>query len=553
MKKKVIGIFKGANIFVIAILIILSSAIVNAGNETSDVESNSTYNSPQILGFYQLDFNFDGEQTTDSEWCVFDLVFEGSNNLQYLNFISDGIWSINNLPVISVEGDDVDQIQRFWFPLNVASGTPVTEITYGLELTDEILTSPPIESMTDIVESDGYEVYNSGDSDLFPETPASGEPVEGGVVADPVQHRHLNFPNQQAGPYECAPTAVSNSLKYLNNRFELGLSDSQTSIARMKTACGFVPGSGCPINTWWRTKDQYMRRNNYNITTTRLFVNKIGLIAGEIDKGQDVEMEIFGHTVSVVGIVDQGNGNYTITIKHDKNQSNPNGGCVTETGVYNTTTGNWTGALSSYAGINYFVVECPDLPEWSFHFNFDGCPGGLLWIFGTINCEIQYPSLFFGYAENCKTYEGYIPRTVGGDSINDIIFEFYWDFWCNNEDHIKFASPEWDGDIEQWRLEEIAPWIEINLEGSNMTLPSIGDSTGEIRSVYTIVDLGVWLDDPRPPQEDYFVSEGVCEDLPGYLIGKFLIPMLDHMNIPSLQLHSLEFFLMMQKLLLVGL
>jgi hypothetical protein len=466
-----------------------------------------------------LDFNFDGEITVDSDWCVFDLAFEGSNKLQYLNFISDNIWSIRNLPVISIEGDDVDQIQRFWFPLNIESGTPVTEITYGFELTNEILTSPPMEILSDMVESDGYEIYNSGDSDMFPEEPASGMPYEGGEVADPIQHRHSNFPNQEAGEHECAPTAVSNSLKYLNNRFELGLTDDQISIERMRTACGFRPGWGCDMNTWWLDKDAYMRRNDYNISTTRFFINKIGLIAGEIDKGQDVEMELFGHTVSVVGIVDHENGNYTITIAHDSNQTNPNGGCVVESGVFNTTTSRWTGALSSYRGINYFVVECPDLPEWDFHFTFEGCPGGILVVLGTVDCVEQYPQIFAGHIERCKTYEGYIPRTVDGQSINDLIFKFYWNSECNNEDHIKFASPSWNGETEQWELEEIPSWIEINLDGIDMTIPSVGDPSGEIRSAYSIVDLDIWLDDPRPPKEFYYISGGVCEDLPGYLIG----------------------------------
>ncbi|NIR18042.1 MAG: hypothetical protein GWN86_30750, partial [Desulfobacterales bacterium] len=37
-----------------------------------------------------------------------------------------------------------------------------------------------------------------------------------GALADGYAFHTIEFPNQQAGKLECAPTAVSNSLKFLN-------------------------------------------------------------------------------------------------------------------------------------------------------------------------------------------------------------------------------------------------------------------------------------------------------------------------------------------------
>ena len=33
------------------------------------------------------------------------------------------------------------------------------------------------------------------------------------------------------------------------------------------------------------------------------------------------------------------------------------------------------------------------------------------------------------------------------------------------------------------------------------------------------MDLSVFIDDPRPPQEVYEITDGECDDLPGFLIG----------------------------------
>ena len=134
-------------------------------------------------------------------------------------------------------------------------------------------------------------------------------------------------------------------------------------------------------------------------------------------------------------------------------------------------------------------------------------------MWGTVDC-VRTDLLLELYAEECQTYSGEVP----GEPINDIIFDFYWDFWCNNVDHIKFALPGWNGDTSQWELTELPPWIDANVEGS-IPFPGLGDPTGTITEVYIIVDPSVWLTDPRPFQDTYDIVNGECPDLPGYLIG----------------------------------
>lgn len=315
--------------------------------------------------FNQLDFNLDGVETLNSDWGVADLSFIGSENIQYFNLITNGVWSIRNIPILNLKDEEIEQTQRFWFPLGVSVGTDVTTIKYGYELTDYIKETPPIEDMTAPVGNGNYVVYNSGDYEEFPVVPVIAGVVEGGKAVKPQQHRHTNFPNQDAGKYECAPAAVSNSLKFLKKKHNLNIKDSDITIEKMKEACGFQTNKGCPRDTWWKIKDAYMKKNEIPITTRHFTRNQIGLLAAEIDRGQDIEMELYGHTVSIVGIVDLGGGRYSITIAHDETQGpSGNGGKVTETGIYNSKTGKWEkGPLAKYAGINYFVVECPE-KEW---------------------------------------------------------------------------------------------------------------------------------------------------------------------------------------------
>ncbi|MBU0639164.1 MAG: IPTL-CTERM sorting domain-containing protein [Planctomycetes bacterium] len=152
--------------------------------------------------------------------------------------------------------------------------------------------------------------------------------------------------------------------------------------------------------------------------------------------------------------------------------------------------------------------------EWTFHFSYYDCPGGNLQVWGTIDCVRQDPPLFEGYVTACETYRGAVP----GPPINDVIFDFAWDWWCGNVDHIKFALPGWNGDTSQWELGYLPPWIDAHVT-TDLITPSIGDPTGTIQIIYVIVNLEEFAADPRPPQPYYTIVNGRCPDLPGYLIG----------------------------------
>ncbi len=159
------------------------------------------------------------------------------------------------------------------------------------------------------------------------------------------------------------------------------------------------------------------------------------------------------------------------------------------------------------------LTSAAQAARWQFHFYYSDCPGGNLNVYATIDCVRQL-LLFEGYAKNCEIYGGFVP----GEPYNDVIFDFYWDYWCDNEDHIKFALPGWNDITGQWELTDLPSWIDANVTGATL-IPSVGDPCGVIQNVYVLVNPEEWVADPRPPHESYEIIDGECDNLPGYLIG----------------------------------
>lgn len=153
-------------------------------------------------------------------------------------------------------------------------------------------------------------------------------------------------------------------------------------------------------------------------------------------------------------------------------------------------------------------VSTADAARWSFHFSYTSAPGGQLRVYATINCQKVQPPIFEGYAVMCSTYSGWVPPAP----VNDLMFEFDWDYWCGNKDRFKVAVPVYDG--SQWVLQPLAPWIDASVP---RTLPALGDPNGITPEIYVMVNLPAWTN--LPLQSLYTVTNGESPQLPGYLIG----------------------------------
>ena len=328
------------------------------------------------VNFNQLDFYLDGVPTLNSDWGSVDFTFTGQEPIMYFNLAAHGSWQVQNMPVLSIEGGGVDQSISFAFDLGVPSGTTVTSLNYGYTFTDTTIGSMPAETGTAVV-FDQEVVISSGAKGVAIPPVQPAQPLVGGAAVGAKKHAHANFPNQECGTDECCPAAVSNSLKFLNKKHNMGLNNNDLSIAKMKTATnwGNPVIDGKPVgwgtwidhddsrpagerNAWWEDKKAYMVKNKIPVTTRK--IADLSKLAAEIDDGQDVELQGDWHTAAVVGITDLGGGKYAINVAHDTNQGN-NSGTKTDSITYDPVTKKFKGSPCFFKGssFRYAVVECP--------------------------------------------------------------------------------------------------------------------------------------------------------------------------------------------------
>jgi hypothetical protein len=351
------------------------------GDDDTGCECSFEMFEPPTLQFHQLNFNFDGTITNNSEWGVVDVTFMGVDQIMYLNLTIDTAYAIENIPVLSTRGTGVMQTQRFWFDIK-AGGLPVESVVHSLMLTPTTNTKPSYFS-TSLVTPDQVTIFTG----LTGGAPGGGGPgpagkQKGGKALDPAPKMHKNFPNQESPTNYCVPTGVSNSLQWLNTKNGLGMAANDISINRLAKAFGTTTANGTVRNTIYKSKKDYCKLKKLPITTRKFSGSQIGNVAKEIKNGQDVELMVNwigqggkGHCVAITGITDHGNGKFSLVITHDKEQ-NQAGGTQDENATYDKNTKKWGGALANASGQSgdiMFLVECPVVKSKQ---TTNGLPGG---------------------------------------------------------------------------------------------------------------------------------------------------------------------------------
>ncbi len=191
--------------------------------------------SAELLEIYQVDFNFDGTQYQDTEWGAVQFTYTGQTEIMYFNLAINDSWQVQNAPILSAEGVGVEQTITLYFDLGSTRGDDVSLVDYGYQFTPFIFDYPPTTDTTAVVEPQDIVLY-SGTGGKLPE-PEPAKKHVGGKAKTPVKHSldPNKFPNQPAGPNECTPTAISNSLNFLNNDRKLGIDPNEITIEKMVT------------------------------------------------------------------------------------------------------------------------------------------------------------------------------------------------------------------------------------------------------------------------------------------------------------------------------
>jgi hypothetical protein len=312
----------------------------------------------------QLSFDLDGVITPSTEWSTIDLSYSGSSSVQYFNLNYNGSWVIQNMPVLSREGL-ISQTQQFSFHNGVLGrGVDLTGLspTFLNATLTPTLQGAPANIPTALTFAPDFEVFHTGGK---PETTSLlFAPLVAVGAAAPVtmSAAHKGFPNQEAGDFECAPAAISNSLMFLKDKNpDPQWTGKALDIGTMKTATKWEADgvwifhddarTGTSKNAFWEDKDAYMKANGYPVKTTT--TTNFADILTAMKAMKDVELELKGHTVAVVGMTDLGGGKYSLDVAHDAKQGAA-GGTKVETLTWDGTTLSGAKWLK---GFNYAVIE----------------------------------------------------------------------------------------------------------------------------------------------------------------------------------------------------
>lgn len=145
-------------------------------------------------------------------------------------------------------------------------------------------------------------------------------------------------------------------------------------------------------------------------------------------------------------------------------------------------------------------------------FKFNAWSKGRLTVYSTLDCKIVGAAFVDVNVEPPYTYGPWgIPE---GEGINDVLAIFT--NTVGTTVSWKAAAPDYKWEEQAWVLKPLNDWLEANLV-KDTVLPVFIDSGQQ--PIYSVVNLNVWLADPRPLRETYSVVNGQCPDLPGFLIG----------------------------------
>ncbi|PNX49647.1 MAG: hypothetical protein BV457_00915 [Thermoplasmata archaeon M9B1D] len=308
--------------------------------------------------FSQTNFNLGENSIQDSSWGHVDVVYTGTEYLQYFNLVVNNNWQIRNAPLMSTQGIGVENHLGLIFDLEVSNGTDVNLINVITNVGTSMLSSPPSGSPMTVPVGD-IDVTVGGRG-AEPVTVSNPEPIQISVpeIVDRAYNR--NMVNQDCGLNECVPAAFSNSLRWLDQiNDSLNIPEDKKSIPALRNFTNWDPINGTPIDgSDWHGK----RDNTSDYVTTRKFeMYQIDDVMNEIKDDQDVEIMGPHHGAVVTGILKLSDGKYIITIAHDTNQGH-DGGTEEQMVVYDSHTGVVT--FGSYGidtrqRLDYFVVECP--------------------------------------------------------------------------------------------------------------------------------------------------------------------------------------------------
>lgn len=326
------------------------------------------------LHFLQLDINLDGKITNRSNWGAVNLSYIPQPKIGYFNLSINGNWQIQNAPIFPAYPHVKQFALSFYFSLGVEHGTPVKEVQYGYSLTSDVIEQMPPSEHKALLKQLTYIKYSNFSGELFGPLADGPNIYQGSPIVNIFACR-TDVPNQPCGKNECGPTAVSNNLKWLNDKYHLGIPKEKLTINYWKDPLGWKD-DGVPLSGKWAAlKDAYVNKpeNGLPIDSTRCVGARIAEVMKQFNDPntpQAVEVSIGHHIATVICMSIDENGNYHIVASSDQTQNGQNGpGTPVSEPIVISPTGDvisgpdWTmtgkGKHKQGLSVENFVVQCP--------------------------------------------------------------------------------------------------------------------------------------------------------------------------------------------------
>ncbi len=301
--------------------------------------------------------------TPYSTWGRVTLDYNEPPGIYYFNMSLGGAtaptWVIQNL---SIETPGGAQTLMAYLDLGVPANTNVASVDYGYSITPgPINVEPPIAAMAWVPDLD-FQLGGEGGVDLGspspPETNTSTiavNPADSGVLADKDK-----FVNQPQGKNQCAPGAISNSLKYLQATGKIPAA-IPTGIGAVGAVVG-TTANGTP-QSWYKKKaTHYKKHVNTRWIEAPLTVAKVRELAKELKDGQDIEVDLDGHVQVLGGIrlKPATDGTYTVDLDlWDDNQTDKKSDPMHTSPLMENAAGT---QQVDGRDLQRFVIECPKRP-----------------------------------------------------------------------------------------------------------------------------------------------------------------------------------------------
>lgn len=313
-----------------------------------------------IVSYAQLSYDLGGTPAPHTDWGSLTVTYTSRVGVDYLNLNVNGRWAVRNVPMLATGPGE--QRKTIDFGIGVPRGTNIVGQTHrvALTLTEARAGDPGVGAAT-IVGAQNRRLNSgiSGGTATLENAPPSIE--YGGTIVS--WEAHQGFPNRPAGPNECVPAAVSNSLMFLKETNpNAAWGNLPVDLATMKRATRWT--SGGTGTGWPSIKDQYMRDPNHRYPVDTRWTTDPAEAYRALGRGCDVELTAWGnsgHCAAVVGMGKTSTGEWIIKVAHDVCQENrASGECQLEQGLCLDSSGILIGESSQFylKRVLHFTIEC---------------------------------------------------------------------------------------------------------------------------------------------------------------------------------------------------